>query len=63
VAEAVLLEDLLSQMSSAFIRVTAGLIDREIVRWLEWMVLVLGFDRSTLAQIDAADGMLYATHQ
>ena len=62
-AEALLFEDLLSQMSTAFVRVTAGQIDSEIVRWLERIVLVLGFDRSTLAQTDSADGMLYATHQ
>ena len=61
--EAVDFEKLLSDLSAAFIRSSAEEIDVEIERWLERMVLALDVDRSTVVQIDPADGAFYMTHQ
>jgi len=56
-------EKLLSDLSASFVRVPVEEIDNEIERWLERVVLAMGVDRSTVLQIDPADGGLYATHQ
>lgn len=56
-------EKLLSDLSSAFIRVSVQEIDSEIESWLEKIVLTLNVDRGTVAQFDPADGGLYSTHQ
>jgi signal transduction histidine kinase len=61
--EVVDFEKLLSDLSAAFIRVAVEDIDREIERWLEHIVLAMNVDRSTVAQVDPADGGLYVTHQ
>jgi signal transduction histidine kinase len=57
------LEDLLGELSAAFIRINASQIDTEIERWLRRVVLAMGLDRGTVGQVNPADGMLYATHQ
>ncbi len=49
-------------MASAFVRVTGDKIDREINRWLERIVLALGLDRSTIAEINPADGWATFSH-
>ena len=56
-------EKLLSDLSSAFIRVSVEEIDHEIERWLQKIVLAMDLDRSTVVQVDPADGGLYSTHQ
>ncbi len=56
-------EKLLADLSAAFIRVSVEEIDREIERWLQQIVLALNVDRSTVVQVDPADGALYSTHQ
>src|SRR5579863_9868068 len=56
-------EKQLSDLSASFVRVPVEEIDNEIERWLERVVLAMGVDRSTLLQIDPADGGLYTTHQ
>jgi signal transduction histidine kinase len=61
--EALLFEDLLAELSATFIRITTDKIDSEIERWLQHVVLALGFDRGTVGRVDPADGILYATHQ
>jgi signal transduction histidine kinase len=61
--EVVDFEKLLADLSAAFIRVSVEEIDREIERWLERIVLAMDVDRSTVLQIDVADGGLYVTHQ
>ncbi len=61
--EAVDFEKLLSDLSTAFIRVPVEEIDDEIERGLRQIVLALDVDRSTVVQIDPADGALYTTHQ
>lgn len=61
--ESVDFEKLLSDLSAAFIRASAEEIDAEIERWLERMVLALDVDRSTVVQVDPADGLIYTTHQ
>jgi signal transduction histidine kinase len=62
VGDALLFETLLGELSTTFVRITAGEIDREIERWLGRIVLALGFDRSTVGQVNPADGTLLATH-
>lgn len=56
-------EKLLSDLSTAFIRVAADQIDAEIERWLLHMVLALGVDLGTVAQLEPAEGAFYLTHQ
>jgi signal transduction histidine kinase len=62
-SELVDFEKLVADLSSAFIRVPVEEIDLEIERWLQQIVLAFDVDRSTVLQIDPADGGLYATHQ
>ena len=43
-------EQLLSDLSAAFVRVSVDEIDREIEQWLERIVLAMGVDRSTVVK-------------
>ena len=61
--KAVDFEKLLSDLSASFIRVPAEEVDGEIERWLQLIVLAMDIDRSTVAQVDPADGLIYTTHQ
>ncbi len=61
--EAVDFEKLLSDLSTAFIRVSVQELDDEIERWLRQIVLAMRVDRGIVAQLDPADGALYITHQ
>jgi signal transduction histidine kinase len=56
-------EKLLADLSAAFIRVSAEEVDVEIERWLQLIVLAMNIDRSTVVQVDPADGLIYTTHQ
>jgi len=56
-------EKLLADLSAAFIRVSGEEVDAEIERWLELIVLAMSIDRSTVVQVDPADGLIYTTHQ
>src|SRR5271169_5922860 len=56
-------ENLLSDLSAIFVRVSVQDIDTEIERCLGRIVLAMGVDRSTILQMDPANGGLYATHQ
>ena len=56
-------EELLADLSAAFVRVRAEQIDDEIDRWLQRVVLALDLDRSSVAQLDPADGEPCVTHQ
>lgn len=49
-------------MAGAFVRVTTDKIDEEINRWLERIVLALGLDRSTIAEINPSDGWAVFSH-
>ena len=49
-------------MAGAFVRVTSDKIDEEINRWLERIVLALGLDRSTVAEINPSDGWAVFSH-
>jgi signal transduction histidine kinase len=62
-SEVVDFEKLLSALSATFVRVPVEQIDREIDRWLERVVLAMDVDRSTVAQVDFTDGLIYPTHQ
>jgi len=61
--EVVDFEKLLGDLSASFIRASVEEIDGEIERWLQRIVLALDVDRSTVVQLDSADGGLYSTHQ
>jgi len=56
-------EELLSDLSAAFVRVSIEEIDCEIEQWLERIVLAMRVDRSTVVQVVPQDGVLYVTHQ
>jgi len=56
-------EKLLADLSATFIRVSAEEVDVEIERWLQLIVLAMNIDRSTVVQVDPADGLIYTTHQ
>jgi signal transduction histidine kinase len=62
-SELVDFEKLLADLSAAFIRVSAEEVDVEIERWLQLIVLAMNIDRSTVVQVDPADGLIYTTHQ
>src|SRR5271170_3656523 len=62
-SELVDFEKLLGDLSAAFIRVSAEGVDAEIERWLRLIVLAMNIDRSTVVQVDHADGILRPTHQ
>jgi GAF domain-containing protein len=49
-------------LAGAFVRVTSDKIDEEINRWLERIVLALGLDRSTVAEINPSDGWAVFSH-
>jgi len=61
--EVVDFERLLADLSAAFVRTSVEDIDREIENWLQRIVLALDVDRSTVVQVDRADGVIYSTHQ
>ena len=54
-------EKLLSDLSASFIRVSVEEIDREIERWLQYIVLALDVDLGTVTQLENGAG--YSTHQ
>ena len=56
-------EKLLSDLSATFVRVSVRDIDSEIERCLGRIVVAMDVDRSTIVQLDPADGGLYTTHQ
>jgi signal transduction histidine kinase len=56
-------EKLLSDLSATFVRVSVRDIDSEIERCLGRIVLAMDVDRSTIVQLDPADGGLYTSHQ
>ena len=56
-------EDVLAELSTAFVRATADQISSEIVRWLQNIGLALEVDRASIGQINPSDGFLYATHE
>jgi signal transduction histidine kinase len=55
-------EKLAFELAGAFVRVTSDKIDEEINRWLERIVLALGLDRSTIAEINPSDGWAVFSH-
>ena len=56
-------EDALADISGAFVRATADQISNELERWLKRIGLALGIDRTTIAQVDPNDGLLYTSHR
>ena len=55
-------EELIIELAGAFVRVTTDKIDGEINRWLERIVLALGLDRGTIAEINPSDGWATFSH-
>jgi signal transduction histidine kinase len=56
-------EELLFDLSSAFIRVSAEEVDSEIERWLQIIVFAMDVDRGTVAQLEPLEEALRVTHQ
>ena len=56
-------ENLLGDLSAAFVRVSVEEIDGEIERWLQRIVLAMDVDRGTVVQVDPSVGDIYSTHQ
>ena len=63
VSEARRFEELVGELSAAFVRVTEDQIDHEIKRWHKQIVLSLGLDRSSIARIDPQSKTFYLVHQ
>lgn len=63
IAEARGFEELVIELSAAFVRIPASDIDREIDHWLKKIVLGLDLDRSSVGQIDPGTGKLVIVHQ
>jgi len=55
-------EALVADLAGSFVRVTVEQIDAEINRWLKRIVLALGLDRSTIAEINPVTGWASFTH-
>ena len=55
-------EALVADLAGAFVRVTVDQIDGEINRWLKRIVIALGLDRSTMAEINPVTGWASFTH-
>jgi signal transduction histidine kinase len=55
-------EALVVDLAGSFIRVTVEEIDAEINRWLKRIVIALGLDRSTIAEINPVTGWACFTH-
>ena len=55
-------EALVADLAGSFVRVTVDEIDAEINRWLKRIVIALGLDRSTIAEINPATGWASFTH-
>jgi hypothetical protein len=55
-------EALVVDLAGSFVRVTVEQIDAEINRWLKRIVIALGLDRSTIAQINPVTGWASFTH-
>jgi signal transduction histidine kinase len=49
-------------LAGAFVRISTDRIDQEINRWLERIVMALGLDSSTVAEISASDGWAVFSH-
>jgi hypothetical protein len=56
-------EELLRDLSAAFVRVSVDQIDSEIERWLQRIGLVMDVDRCTIGQRNSAGGAFYRSHQ
>ncbi|MGA9722135.1 MAG: ATP-binding protein, partial [Candidatus Binatus sp.] len=56
-------EKLLADLSTTFVRASVEDIDSEIEKCLHRIVLAMNIDRSTVVQVDPADGLIYTTHQ
>ncbi len=63
VAEPRSFEEILGEMSAAFVRAAADEIDREIERWHQRIVLALDLDRSSIGEISADQATFYIAHQ
>lgn len=63
VSEARRFEELVGELSAAFVRATEDQIDHEITRWHKQIVLSLGLDRSSIGRIDAQSRTFYLVHQ
>jgi signal transduction histidine kinase len=61
--EVVDFEKLLADLSTTFVRLSVEDIDSEIEECLQRIVLAMNIDRSTVVQVDPADGLIYTTHQ
>ena len=61
--EVVDFEKLLADLSTTFVRASVEDIDSEIEKCLHRIVLAMNIDRSTVVQVDPADGLIYTTHQ
>lgn len=56
-------ENLLGDLSAAFVQATPAAIDSEITRWLKRIVLTLDLDRASVLQIDPLTHRVYLSHQ
>jgi signal transduction histidine kinase len=62
VSEARRFEELVGELSAAFVRATEDQIEDEIKRWHKQIVLSLGLDRSSIARIDPQSKTFYLVH-
>ena len=63
ISEAQRFDELVAELSAAFVRAPEDQIDDEIKRWHKKIVLLLGFDRSSIGRIDPQNKTLYLFHQ
>jgi signal transduction histidine kinase len=56
-------EELVGELSAAFVQATDDQIDDEIKRWHKQIIAALGLDRSSIARIDPQSKTFYVAHQ
>ena len=56
-------EELVGNLSAAFVRATEDQIDNEIQRWHKQIIAALGLDRSSVARIDPHSKTFHVAHQ
>jgi signal transduction histidine kinase len=56
-------EELVGELSAAFVRAPADQIDHEIERWHKQIIAALGLDRSSIARVDPQCKTFYVAHQ
>ena len=54
---------MLAELSATFVRIPPEQVDQELTQWLQRIGLFLKIDRSSIGQVNPANGEVLVTHQ